>query len=138
MIQKCLHIILVITVLLSSAGILVNKHFCEKELKSISFFTKAKNCHESNKTCPRHKTTAPEEEEKNCCENEVEYYKIDQDQDIQTLSFELLNPNFLQAFIAVFIQPFTAFAENESHQFLTYRPPIVSKDIVVAFQRFLC
>jgi len=77
-------------------------------------------------------------EKKDCCENESEYYQLDQDQQVQTFDFELINPIFLTAVIAVFLNHEGPSAQKDSPQFLTYRPPIVSEDIVVSLQRYLC
>lgn len=88
--------------------------------------------------CPRHQPSNEEEEQKNCCENESEYHKLEQDQQVQTFDFELVHPEFLIAAIRVFFNLEDPFVQNESHQYLTYRPPIVPSDIVVSFQRFLC
>lgn len=138
MLQKLTHIILALTVFLSSAGIVVDKHFCQNELKNIAIFAKASNCHAAKKTCPRHQPTGEEEEKKNCCENETEYFKLDQDQQVQTFDFELINPKFFIAAVTVFFNLENTFAQNENHQYLTDRPPIVEIDILILTQRFLC
>ena len=62
----------------SSVGFAMDMHYCGGKIKSISFFGKAKNCHEMVgesdtpiKNCPHHKKMMADEkscfEDKNCC-----------------------------------------------------------------------
>ena len=45
MIQKIVHIVLAMMVLLSSSGFIVQRHFCQNELKSVSIYLKPDHCH---------------------------------------------------------------------------------------------
>lgn len=128
--------------LFSSTGIVLNKHFCQNQLKSFAFFVKAENCHSLAKLtdCPFHKQAQQEssQDKKKCCDDESEYLHNDQDLQNQLNDFEKFDFSYN---IVAIQSPITEFVVRHKYQktlrYLSYRPPIVSKDIVLLFQSYL-
>lgn len=144
LIYRFISSFLIVAVLVSSMGIAVDMHYCNNVLKSVSFSSKAKPCHEpSLKQCPFHsKTLANDLNEdlagkKGCCENKTKYFHNDQDQQIQTFDYKLFQSS--QLFIAAFINVFLVniYVEENVLTYKRYRPPIIQKDIPVLIQSFL-
>jgi len=132
----------------TSAGFTMDMHYCGGELKSVSFFGKAKTCHEmtgENKTpmkdCPHHKKMAAKKkgcsEDKDCCSNKnVQLH--DQDQKVQTNDFVVSKQlkQFVIAYVAIFfIDDFDL--QREATTFALYKPPLIPRDIPVLNQTFL-
>jgi hypothetical protein len=126
-------------VFLSTAGITVDFHYCKGELKSFSFFGKAKPCHEpSLKQCPFHKKMmVKSNDKKGCCENKTVHFQSDSEQKVQAYNFNL--EQTLQKLITPFgivYSPEISF-EKEISSFVRYKPPLIPRDISVLFQSFL-
>jgi hypothetical protein len=81
LIARLSYITLAFLLFFSSTGLLMNKHYCQDQLKSVAFFAKAKTCqHTKEIPCLVHGTmTVPDEDSKDCCNNESEYLKADVD-----------------------------------------------------------
>ena len=129
--------------LLTSAGITVDMHFCRGELKTLSLFGEAKSCHKTGvmKNCPRHAEMTTEQGDsmsrKKCCENKTLSLLADQTQEVQNFSFVLSQQvqQFLIAYVAVF---HTGNAmETGTPDFAHYKPPLIVRDIPVHIQSFL-
>lgn len=132
---------------ISSAGIAIDMHYCGGELKSVSVFGKAKNCHELEdkvpvKACPHHKNMNLEKsgckEDKDCCSNKTEYYQSDQDLFLQApIPFQVKEfHQFIVAYTSVFLMPQNRI-NREILPFDHYRPPLILKDISILIQSFL-
>jgi hypothetical protein len=79
---KTLHIVLIVNLLTSSVGVVINQHFCKRELKHMSVFTAVKSCHDAKPvSCPMHagKETSGLDG-KDCCNNTSQFFKISQEQ----------------------------------------------------------
>jgi hypothetical protein len=133
----------------TSAGLAIDMHYCGGELKSISFFGKAKTCHDMAgeneapmKNCPHHKKMMAEKtscsEDKDCCSNKTVLLQSDQDQKIQTTDFVISKEfkQFLIAYVLVFCMNDFDF-KRESANFAHYKPPLIQRDISVLNQVFL-
>jgi hypothetical protein len=141
-IQRATHIILAVLVFFSSAGLVLNKHFCQDELKSVALFSKATSCH-AGKTminCPVHgQMEMPgSSEPQGCCDDTTDYVKSETDQLIQQLSLDLESQIALLN-IAIFsatiqLLPIT----KQSVQYLNYKPPLIICDLPVELQTFRC
>ena len=145
----------------SSVSFSIDMHYCLDELKSISFFGKAKSCHEKaaitpkNKGCKHHQkkkvttkacaahqqksqTSKPcAMDEKNCCENKTLHFQADFDEQVQPLSF--INTE-LQQFVAAFVTTFVVndcSIESETTSFIDYQSPLIARDIHVLIESFL-
>ena len=127
----------------------MDMHYCGGELKSISFFGKAKNCHEiakedeaAMKDCPHQKKmmTGKKDcsEAKNCCSNKTVRLQSDQDHQLQTADFAVSKQlkQFVVAYVAVFFAD-DFVLECEAANFAHYKPPLIPKDIPVLHQTFL-
>lgn len=133
----------------TSAGIAMDMHYCGGELKSVSFFGKAKTCHDiagENETpmkdCPHHKKMMAEKkacsEDKDCCSNETLVLQSDQDQKVQTNNFVVSKQlkQFVVAYVVVFLaNDFDL--QREVANFALYKPPLIQRDIPVLNQSFL-
>ncbi len=131
---------------------MINKHYCQGELKGTAFLVKAKSCHEAEAehddedshskmpaNCPMHssKKKSSCEEKKDCCNSESEFIKLDIDQQITSFEFQkLLTPTL--ATILVFSYNLD-FSEHESSpvHFKNYKPPLIVCDYSVSLQTFL-
>ena len=143
---RLIAILMAFLMFFSSASYAVDMHYCQGKLKSISFFGKAKTCHDmaesAMKNCPHHKKMKAEEkgcsEDKNCCSNKTVHFQSDQDQQVQNLDFVVSNQ--LQQFVIAFVAVFMANDFNIEHEaiaFAYYKPPLIQKDIPVLNQSFL-
>lgn len=140
MTKKIFHIILAISVFLSTGGFLTNSHFCNYELESSSIFVILGNCCSSGSSfCSDEKMMCSIEDPANkCCNNKSEFHILDQDQilikdELQSLGeFEL----FISAvpYNAGQIIRFDLNNQNYTH----YIPPPIVFDLQVRLQTFLC
>jgi hypothetical protein len=129
-----LHIILLLSVLLSTTGLRVSEHFCQKEKQASSIF-QLKSCCAKDAPC---QNICEQEDGKNCCETHAEYFQSDQDKQVQNFEFkQLKQPEIIAALLVVFDIKLPVL-ENAPAKFSTYRPPIVRRDILTLFQTFLC
>jgi len=133
----------------SSAGFAMDMHYCGGELKSVSFFGKAKNCHEMAgedeapmKNCPHHKKMMADKkgcsEDKNCCSNKTVHFQSDQDHQLKTADFVVSKQlkQFVIAYVSVFLgEDFDL--KREVIAFAYYKPPLIPRDIPVLHQTFL-
>lgn len=130
----------------TSAGFAMDMHFCQGKLKSVSFFGKAKNCHEMTDSpmmnCPYHKKMMAEKkgcsEDKNCCSNKTVHFQSDQDQQVQNFDFVVCKQ--LQQFVIAYIAVCIANDFNIGHEaipFVHYKPPLIQRDIPTLNQSFL-
>ena len=120
----------------TSTSFALDVHYCKGEIKSLSIFGKAKSCHEQKTvhTCPFHAKMQQQQEDSNCCDNEMTIVQADIDQVFSGV--ELTN---LQPFVVAFVQVF--FLEHRFEQqdiaFEHYKPPLIAKDIPILVQSFL-
>ncbi len=148
------NITLAFWILLSTAGITVNKHFCQKQLKSMAIFIAPQNCHQQENSCHMAAVrTAPKQccsqnaatqmtcaatTDGNCCQNESELLK----NDTQLIS------NHIQQSISPDIQVVTLFYTLKTYGFepitsfiskpIIDDPPPLQRDIPLLVQAFLC
>lgn len=144
MIKNFIHIILALSVFLSSAGLLVNNHYCQNSYLKSSFFFSLGSCCEMVKDghCSSEKMACSadnhEEDEKKCCKNKKKFFKFDQDQFIQKsekkhLEFKII----LNAINSIFQFNLPSLDKNLI-QYLNYFPPLIVFDKQVWLQTFLC
>ncbi|MBP9873532.1 MAG: hypothetical protein KBC60_05820 [Haliscomenobacter sp.] len=92
------HVALAALLLLSSAGITLNKHFCRGELRSQALFVRPPSCHAQaaagRPACPFHDNTAsPDEDAENgCCDDRSIVLKQDGPQQVRTFDWKLSLP----------------------------------------------
>lgn len=133
--------------LMTSVSFVVDRHYCNGALKSVSLFGKAKTCHEKSSTsekstCPHHqkmqKQSNGDKMDKNdCCENKTTFIQAEDD---RTKS-NLITPTFQQvqqfaiAYVLAFYTKITT--DKQSIQAIAYLSPIISRDIYVLSEAFL-
>ncbi|SOE22903.1 hypothetical protein SAMN06298216_3304 [Spirosomataceae bacterium TFI 002] len=131
---------LAMLILMVSTGFTIDIHFCQNQIKGISFSGKAKTCHEIKKSAACHKNSDDKSYKKkkdNCCHNEnisVEKSEFD------AVSLEVSSlPYFELAFQPVSTNTFV-FNNSIGFQtsvFVPYKPPLPDKDVLVLYQTFL-
>ena len=145
-IYRFIALTLALLMFTTSVGFAVDMHYCQGQLKSVSFFGKAKNCHEmssgdSMKNCPHHKKMMKQNsnssiDKNDCCDNKTMHFQSDQDQVFQTLDFTNKQAQqFILAYVAVFFN--SRLIETDTPTFAKYKPPLVLRDIPVLVQSFL-
>ncbi|MCB0562713.1 MAG: hypothetical protein KDD09_27365, partial [Phaeodactylibacter sp.] len=126
MIQRIAHITLAFLLFISSAGLVINKHYCQNELKSIALFSEAEGCHqEKTMSCPMHAKKSEDNHKKGCCDDETEYVKSDEDQYIQSLEIELSVPPLLFADLPTTFILDAPSLDKQSIHYLNYKPPLI-------------
>lgn len=142
MIQRVTHIILAFSIFFSSTGFVLNKHFCQDELKSVAVFFKAEACHvqKAMKNCPMHAAMghSASKEAKGCCEDSSDYVKSETDQlNIQPTIDLQFDPVLMNVLLVAFNVPLNTFDKKAIH-YLNYKPPLILVDLPVRFQTFRC
>lgn len=132
----------------TSVGFAVDMHYCQGNLKSVSFFGKAKTCYEMAevtpmKECSNHQKMMGQKEgcsidKKDCCSNKTLHFQSDQDQQFQTSNFVVSTQlqQFVIAYVAVFFTNDFSI-ESDANSFAHYKPPVISRDISILVQSFL-
>ncbi|MCO6492082.1 MAG: hypothetical protein J5I98_26935 [Phaeodactylibacter sp.] len=131
---RLFHITLSVLILFSSTGLLINQHYCRKELKHSALFAPAKSCHaRPAASCPMH---APaQESQKGCCENESHFLKHKQDQ-VQIDAETVKAPASVFALVMpAFDATLPAFSRRNIH-YLNYKPPLIFRDFPASLQVF--
>jgi hypothetical protein len=141
-IQRATHIILAFLVFFSSAGFVLNKHFCQNELKSVALFAKATPCHDEKimVDCPMHgQMEMPgNNESKGCCDDTSDYLKSETDQITQPFSIDLESQLVLLS-VAVFSANIQLLSTDKKNiHYLNYKPPLIICDLPVELQTFRC
>lgn len=140
MATKFLNIILALSVLFSTTGFTLSKHFCQSKLQDVGIFTHAESCnhskkapcHSASQSCESHQ----DKEDNGCCSNSAKYYKLDQDKQVQSVEFDLLkNPALFAAILVVFQVEFLS-AEAYFSTYQIYKPPIVCDDFQSMLQTY--
>ena len=130
-------------VLLSSSGFVIQKHYCQDELKEIAIYVKAEACHtkvSDKPPCPFH----PQEEQpeglakKDCCNNEVELVKLDQEFQPETFELDLSKEEVSSAFLEEGLINYQVNEGTSPVHYLNFKPPLLVCDHIVRFQTFLC
>ena len=84
--QRFLHIFLALMVFISTIGVTVNRHYCQKQLRSTGLWWIPVSCHEAKTadsklpSCPFHAQKSDTEKRK-CCSEDSDYKKIETGQD---------------------------------------------------------
>lgn len=126
------------SILLSSTGLVVNKHFCLDQLQSISLFTAAESC---STAIDVERESAPSDiqiQKKSCCDDQSEYFKVAEEaapnnQELDTIQFELEHSSAL-------LDQHTKFSTFQvaDIEYAFYKPPLVVCDVIIGIQAFLC
>ena len=132
--------------LVSTTGLSIDMHFCQDQLKSISFIGKATSCHEkqSSSTCHNTKNSCQHKsdcENKNdgddCCHNEdivIEKTNFDATSQQIAVNHEI-QFDFLAAYVSVFVFNYTF--DRKTQPFKNYKTPLPDRDIRILYQTFI-
>ncbi len=131
--------------LVTSVGYAIDMHFCQGNLKSYSFFGKAKNCHEGEKvnvTCLHHQKISSNSEEarllkKDCCSNKTLHFQLQQNQINQNSDVLISQP--IQSFVLPGRIPLWQAINPDQVRsaFEHYKPPSITREIIVLIQSYL-
>lgn len=135
-----------LVMLTTTVNVAIDMHYCQGQFKSMSFFGKAKTCHEieANKmaNCPHHQKMVADPkgctiEKAGCCGSKS--IRIQSDNDQLNFSSEIVINQELQQFfiacIAVFFK--NVVIEKSTSAYIHYKSPILIKDTYVLFETFL-
>ncbi|MEZ4989019.1 MAG: hypothetical protein R2824_01355 [Saprospiraceae bacterium] len=136
MLLKTLHITLIISLLSSSVGVVVNQHFCREQLKHTSLFTAVKSCHDKKvASCPMHVENAGFGlDKKDCCNNTSQFLKTSQEQQMNQadpVKGPVANVNSKLSVLRFLLMP-QASRTNTTE----YHPPPLIADFPSLFQIF--
>ncbi|MCI4667833.1 MAG: hypothetical protein MRZ79_06705 [Bacteroidia bacterium] len=126
------------SILLSSTGLVVNKHFCLEELQSVAFFLPATPCpmgvNKAQECLPGEISI----NKKSCCDDQNELFKLTEEADPSSLSQSLIDQE-LNLFWLEYSQ------ENQIQKFSEaftpiqrYKSPLIVCDVIIDIQTFLC
>lgn len=134
MAKQGLHIALSLILYIGTAGISVHSHYCQSELKDISFWMQAEPCHKAKAQCAQH---PPQDEKDNdCCDDKVSFEKVDIELfpsvaiSMPDMEFIVIGPTLIEK---VAIPPFKEVMGAER-----YRPPPEKISLHIKYQSFLC
>lgn len=144
MVKKAGHIILSGILIIASLGLVLNKHYCHKELKAIAIFHEPESCHSQEVVPSCHKPAeennschSSKEPVNKCCNNEHEYVKPVKDNYLSTCC-DFSHFFFVVAEIKLpvsFLKETAGFTDEILYK--EYRPPLIDQDIPVLIQSFL-
>ncbi len=140
MIKNFLHIILALSVFLSTGGFWTNNHFCKNELTKSSFFVILGSCCSSDSSpCSAEKMSCSNEEhDDGCCDDKPSFHKLDQDQILAKTEFKSFEE--LVSFNSILYSKNLQFpiVDRNNLKFHKYVPPPIVFDYQVRLQTFLC
>ncbi|WP_417371996.1 HYC_CC_PP family protein [Gelidibacter japonicus] len=127
---------LAVTILFTTTSFTVDMHFCCNQLVDMTFFGKARTCtvmgQEKNDNS-KHCTSI---QEKDCCDSHTVVKEGDDTfQKSNTIS-EIKTLVFLNTYFYTYIHLFEG-SDSKVISFQTYRPPLISTDIIILNETFL-
>lgn len=140
MVSKALHILVLCCIVFSTTGVMVSHHYCRNELKRTTIFGSAADCHTTTKShCGKMMASCHQKNQskKKCCHNEAEFYKLDQDQQIQHSQVHpLKQPKSLALLPAIPLAVSAAQPFLVPVAYLHFKPPILFTDLQGLLQVF--
>lgn len=140
MAAKFLHITLALSVLFSTTGFTLSKHYCQEKLQKVSLFANGESCcHSETSPCQtgsRHCEGLGDKDHKGCCNNTAEYFKLDQEKQARSFEYKPLKVPVL--FAAVLVVYYIGLQAGDIHfpTHQTFKPPIVCDDFQSRLQTF--
>ena len=133
--RNLFHIFLVISLLFSTAGFAVTKHFCGKELASVSLGTELKKCCDSDHSKPFEHGMSEDCD----CHSDTDHVSVEDDfqLDQQVIKFtpqlQLVLVNFINELrLALLLDE-----PSKKLLFHSQQPPLAESDIYIKVQSFL-
>ncbi|UCA57561.1 hypothetical protein LDL78_07325 [Aequorivita sp. F7] len=127
---------LAVVILFSTSSFTVDMHFCCKKLVDMSILGKAKACKDMAQKKDSYTKQCTTLQEKGCCDNQSIFKKGD---DAFKKSNTIPEPEtlvFLNTYFHTYINLFEGLEDNVI-SFQTYRPPLLSTDIIILNETFL-
>ena len=119
----------------STTGFVVNRHYCQKELKSQSLWLPAKNCHSLQMTgCKMHPPTS-EKSKKDCCSSDADVVLDDTDKVFQGAPDVTTFQPAMAIMISLLEWEVNEDYSSEAH-YQNYKPPLIETDLSVRHQVF--
>jgi len=131
----------------TSTAYSVGMHYCNDELKSVSFNGEVTSCCDKAEGIHDQSCSSVFQEidvdgnttltTKSCCQDIVVHFQLDQDHRQPTMNVEV-SPE-LQYFAIAYIASYLSVSDDEVNiqTYAHYKPPMISKDIPVLIQSFL-
>lgn len=126
------------SILLSSTGLVVNKHFCLEELQSTALFVSAPACSVGVQTS---KESLPDKEsisKKNCCDDQCDLFKLSEEVDPNSQGQSLIDLEFNPSWFESSQEKKDQEIKEFSSTYLNYKPPLIFRDVILDIQTFLC
>ena len=126
--SKIVSFSLAVLLLFSTLSFTVGSHYCGNILVDKAVLSKAEPCemHQKNSS----------EKDSDCCDDEVELIKGQDQLNIQSTDFELPHPVFVEAFVFTFFS--TTYFETEVNTTIYEDPPpLLQRDFQTLYQVFL-
>ncbi len=134
--HRLLHIALVLSVLLSTTGISVHRHFCRDKLMGAALFVKPHGCKMAKHRNCHSGGHCAKKEANSCCNDTSEFHQLDQDKQLTLKLFKLLKQP---------VQPLLSWPEflapaitciPKVLPYLHYRPPLIRGTLPALLQVF--
>ena len=134
--RRLLSLSLACLLLLGSVSLTINRHFCMGELQSVALFAAAEVCHEeTTPSCPLHPKA--EQSKKDCCENDQELVKSDDDRQlIDAPNWPVVTWASVPQSLSPSVIPPQHPRPRKNTSFELYRPPPLFVDAPRQFQVF--
>lgn len=138
------HILLAVIVLINTAGVSINKHYCNERLKSVALFVPAPNCHSKQSHCDKSHNLQVSNTDvccsknldaRNCCNNQTVYLK-------STIDFYYPTQDALiKKSIGSAVLPSCTYFSGDPAIYplygqYNYRPPPIVRLLPILFQNF--
>lgn len=133
---KILSFFLAVSILFSTSSFTVDMHFCCNKLVDIAFFSKAESCIEMAAKTGNESKQCNSIQEKDCCNNHTFLKQGDDTLKKNNTISEIETLVFLNTYLYTYIDLFKGL-ENKVTSFQTYRPPLLSTDIIILNETFL-
>ncbi|MCB9317519.1 MAG: hypothetical protein H6569_15370 [Lewinellaceae bacterium] len=136
MFHRILHIALAISVLLSTTGISVHRHFCQDKLMGTTMFFKPHGCKMNTHKACHTASHCAKKTDQDCCKDQSEYHKLEQDKQISLVPFKLLKQPIQLSlpWPAIVLPAITS--TSQILPYLHYRPPLIRGTLPALLQVF--
>ncbi len=131
MLVRLVHIVTIFNVMLSTTGVVLNRHFCQDQLQRVAFFVDASSCHFETTTsfsCHQNEAAActhGDMHEDGCCHDDSQYLHQDDSQKVPpSISEWVLTLPVLSAILAPgWLGDLWVSAVQDASLHARYRPP---------------
>jgi hypothetical protein len=139
---RVLHLLMAALVFISTIGVTVNRHYCQKQLRSTGLWWMPKSCHETTDansklpSCPFHAKKSDDQKRK-CCSEESDYVKSEINQDVISNDFFLSLPILDINFPSFIVEVHTSAFIKVDYDIFCFHPPPDKISRQILYQSFL-